>query len=88
VTIKNEKNIEISFSLCVTTFLMGYLFIGISNVIILPSSHSTNPLSPPPASMRMLPHPPTYSCPCSLALPYPGSSSLHRTMGSPPNDDR
>jgi hypothetical protein len=38
---------------------------------------------PPPASMRVLPHPPTYSCLSTLAFPYPGSSSLHRTKGIP-----
>jgi len=36
-----------------------------------------------PASMRVIPHPPTHSCLSDLAFLYPGSSSLHRTKGLP-----
>ena len=35
----------------------------------------------PPASMRVFLHPPTYTCLPTLALPYTGASSLHRTKG-------
>jgi hypothetical protein len=40
-------------------FLLVILFIYISNVFPLPGFSSANPLShpPPPASMRVLPHP-------------------------------
>jgi hypothetical protein len=41
------------------------------------------PILPPPASMRMLPHPGIYSCPTGLTFPYTGVSSLHRTKVSP-----
>ena len=34
---------------------------------------------PPPASMRVLPLPPTYSHLIALTFPYTGASSLHRT---------
>ena len=37
------------------------------------------PITPPPASMRVLPHPPTHSLLTDLAFPYTGASSLHRT---------
>ena len=36
---------------------------------------------PSPASMRVLPHLPTHSHLTTLALPYTGVSSLHRTKG-------
>jgi hypothetical protein len=39
------------------------------------------PISPPPASMRMLPHSPTHSLIPVLAFSYTGASSLHRTKG-------
>ena len=39
------------------------------------------PISPPPASMRVLPHLPTHSCLPALALPYTGALSVHRTKG-------
>ena len=35
----------------------------------------------PPASMRVLPHPPTHSHLTVLAFPYTGASSFHRTKG-------
>lgn len=36
---------------------------------------------PPPASMKMLPLPPTHSNLNTLAFPYIGEMSLHRTKG-------
>jgi hypothetical protein len=39
------------------------------------------PIPPPPASMRVLPYPPTHSFLPTLAFPYIGASSLHRTNG-------
>ena len=36
-----------------------------------------------PASMRVLPHPPTHSCLTALAFLYTGASNLHRTKGLP-----
>ena len=41
------------------------------------------PILPPPASMRVFPHPPTYSHFPILAFPYTGESNLHRTKGLP-----
>ena len=40
-----------------------------------------NPLShpPPPASMRVLPHPPTHSHLIPLAFPFSGASGLYMT---------
>jgi hypothetical protein len=62
-----------------------YLFIYISNVIPLfgfPSE--TPPILPPPlASTRVLPHPPTYSCPINLSFLYAEAPSLHRTQSFP-----
>ena len=64
---------------------MVILFIYISNVIPLPSSPFANSLSHspplPPASMGVLPHPPTHSCLPTLAFPCTGAPSLHRTKG-------
>jgi hypothetical protein len=37
----------------------------------------------PPASMRVLPHPPTYSCLTAIAFPYTRESSLHRIKDLP-----
>ena len=42
-----------------------------------------NSIPPYPASMRVLPHPPTHSCLTALAFLYTGASSLHRTKGLP-----
>ena len=41
------------------------------------------PISPLTASMRLLTHLPTHSCLTTLAFPYTGASSLHRTKGFP-----
>ena len=39
------------------------------------------PIPTYPASVRVLPHPPTHFCLTALAFPYAGASSLHRTKG-------
>ena len=39
----------------------------------------THPILPPPASMRVLPYPPTHSHLPTTAFPYTGAQSLHRT---------
>jgi hypothetical protein len=64
-------------------FLLVILFIYISNVITPSLFPSVNLLLYllPPASMRMLSHPPTHSCPTDLSSPYSGTSSIHRTQG-------
>jgi hypothetical protein len=62
--------------------LLDIVFIYISNIIPFPSSHpleNSYPILPPPASMRVFPHPPTYSLLPTLAFLYTGASSLHRT---------
>jgi hypothetical protein len=53
-------------------FLLDILCIYISNVIPIPGFPSRFPLlhPPSPASMRMLPLPPTYSHLTTLAFPY------------------
>ena len=61
---------------------LDIFFIYISNVIPFPRNiGSPLPYSPPPASMRVFPHPPTHSHLPTLASPYIGASSLHRTKG-------
>jgi hypothetical protein len=44
------------------------------------------PISPPPASMRVLPHPPTHSCLPTLAFPHTGSSTTLRPRAAPPTE--
>ena len=39
------------------------------------------PIPSPPTSMRLFPHPPTYSHLPTLAFPCTGASSFHRTKG-------
>jgi hypothetical protein len=58
-----------------SVFVLLILFTYISNAIPLCKSPSS---SPPPASMRVLPHP---FPPPHPGIPDVGSSSLHRTMG-------
>jgi len=78
------------FLLLLGTFFFNVLFLGyfiyISNVIH-PLSRLTlrkpPSLPPPPASMRVLLHPPTHSCLTMLAFPYTGETSLHRTKDLP-----
>jgi hypothetical protein len=67
-------------------FSIRFLFIYISNVILLPSFPFKNPLTHSilPYSYEGAPHPPTHSCLTTLAFPYPGVSNLHRPRGSPP----
>jgi hypothetical protein len=62
---------------------LDILFIYISNVIPFTSTLNGNPLSlpPPPSSVRVFPHLSTYSYLPTLAFPYTGASSLHRTKG-------
>jgi hypothetical protein len=62
------------------SFFTGY-FLYISNVIPFSSLPSRNPLShpPPPASIRVLSHPPTHPHLLTQAFPYTGASRLHRT---------
>jgi hypothetical protein len=43
---------------------------------------SPYPISPPPASMRVLPYPPTHSSLPTVALPYTGASNPLRPKGS------
>ena len=66
-------------------FVLVILFIYISSVIPPFQFPLHKPPSPPPspASMRVLPHPPTHFCLSSLAFPYAGVSKLHRTKGLP-----
>ena len=71
------------------TFLLVILFIYISNVIPLSSFPSTNPhpLPTPPASMKVLPQPPT---PASMPQHSPtlGHRASTGPRGSPPIDVR
>ena len=74
---------------------LGMLFIGyfihfihiysltFQMLSLFPVFPSATPLyhSPPPACMRVLPHPPTHSCLHTLKFPYTGALSLHRTKG-------
>ena len=39
------------------------------------------PIIPPPASMRVVPHPPTHSYLLAPAFPYTGAWSLYGTKG-------
>ena len=39
------------------------------------------PIVPLPASMRVLPDPPTHFCLPALTVPYTGASNPHRTKG-------
>jgi hypothetical protein len=71
-------------------FLLVILFISISNAIPLPGFPSLNPIAHPchlplplPPFCEHAPHPPIHSCLTSLAFPYTGASSLHRTNGLP-----
>jgi len=52
-------------------------------LILFPVSPSQTPcpIPPPLASMRVLPHSPTYSCLPALEFLYIGASSPHRTKG-------
>ena len=64
-------------------FLLDILFIYISNVISFHGFPLETPYSilPLPASMRVLPHPPTHSLLTSLAFFYNGAPGLHRAKG-------
>ena len=68
---------------CSSLFLLDIFFIYVSNVIPFPGFTSRNSLSPPtpPASLRVLPHPPTHSLP----LPCPG---IFLRWGIEPSEDQ
>jgi hypothetical protein len=65
--------------------LILLFFIGYFIYLHIPFSGfcSANPLlhPPPPASLSVLPHPPTHSYFTALAFPYTGALSLHRING-------
>jgi hypothetical protein len=73
-------------------FLLGVLFIYISNVISFPGFPSETPYAIPSpfAPMRVLPHLPTPSHLTTLIYHpiYSGASNLHRTNTYPPTDAR
>ena len=65
-------------------FFLDIFFINISNIMPFlsfpPGKPPPYPISP--ASMRVLPQPPTHSLPPPLpSISYTGASSLHRTKG-------
>jgi hypothetical protein len=65
-------------------FFFNWLFCLFTFQMLSPSQFPLHyPLIPPPASMRVLPHPHSHSYLRGLAFLYPGSSSLHRTKGLP-----
>ena len=71
-------SLSLSLPLSLSLSLKGItLFIYVSNVVLLPGPGSTSPH--PFTSKRVLPHAPTYSYLTSLAFPFSGPSSLHRT---------
>ena len=45
------------------------------------SPETPYPITPPPASMGVLPNPPNHYCLPTMAFLYTGASSLHRTKG-------
>jgi hypothetical protein len=60
-------------------FFIGY-FIYL-HCSVFPPQAPLPPYPPPPAYRRVLWHPSTHSCLTSLAFPYTGALSLHRTKG-------
>lgn len=80
---KSQRNTYFSKFLrsCCFIFIVLYLFISISYIIPFPIFPATNLVSPPPASMTVLPHSPTHSCLDTQAFLDSGSSRLHRTKG-------
>ena len=60
-------------------FYFGYFIYYISKVVPLPSISSSNVPCPPPASMKVLPDPPTHSYLTALAPLYAGALNLHMT---------
>jgi hypothetical protein len=72
LTYRREKYPHFLFILKV--FLLHIFFIYISNVIPFPGTPEvTYPILPPPAFMRVFPHPPTHSHLPALAFPYTGA---------------
>jgi hypothetical protein len=66
-------------------FFLGIFFIYVSNVFLFPGHPFRNPIPPLPASMMVLPHPPT-----PVLLPWHSSTLGHITLSclraSPPTD--
>jgi hypothetical protein len=63
-------------------FLLDIFFIYISNDILFPGFPLETPYPiPTPASITVFPYPLTHSHLFTLAFPYTGASSLHRTKG-------
>lgn len=60
---------------------MDNFFIYISNIIpfLAPPQENLDPISPPPASMRVFTHPPTHPPTHSYLPALSEASSLHRT---------
>jgi hypothetical protein len=78
------KGIFFLFFLFTCDFFIGY-FIYISNVKLIDSLfapwEAPYPIPSPPASMRVVPNPPTHFLLPILEFPYTGVTSLHRTKG-------
>ena len=68
--------------------LFDMFFIYISNVIPFSGLplETSYPIPCPPASMRLLSHPPTHYCLSALAFPYTGASKFLSPRVSPPTD--
>jgi hypothetical protein len=64
------------------SFIFYIFFISISNVFPFPGLPLGSPLPYPlsPASMRVLPYPPTHSCLPALAFSYSGASNTLRPL--------
>ena len=64
-------------------YLLDIFFIYISNGFPFPGLpfRTPYPILPPPASMRVLPHPPTHSHLPALAFPYTGVLNPLRHKG-------
>jgi hypothetical protein len=68
----------LSLSFCLFYWIFSlFTFQMLSPFLVLPGN--SLPTSAPPASMRLFPHPYPHSCLPSLAFPYPGALSLHKT---------
>ena len=61
-----------------------YLFtFQMLSLFLVSSLQTPYPIPHYPASIRVLPNPPTHSCLTALAFLYTRASSLHRTKGLP-----
>jgi hypothetical protein len=75
------KDKNISF---LTLFIGYFVYLHFKYYLINSSTLPTEslyPLCPSPASMRVLPQAHTHSHLTTLAFPYTGATSLHRTKG-------